>query len=378
MNSAAKPPFFARYGVRVFFWLCVVAVFLGYGVLWAIATLYEVPLEWRAFRFERPWAALLALPLLAVFYTRFATRLQRPRLLVSRGADLARAARSTWRTWLDPLVPVLRLLALGLLVLAVMGPQSIHARQNSEIQGIDIALTLDVSGSMQASDIQPNRFIAMKAVVDEFVRRRPNDRMAAVIFGREAYTLLPLTTDKESLRSVLAELELDEDLGRGTAIGNALGTSLNRLRRSHARTRIIILLTDGESNSGNVSPEQAAEFARNLNVKIYTVLMGQDSNAPVQRGTDWFGRPIMDRGSFPVNPELMRRLAESTGGESYVVSDRQALERSFHSILDTLERSQIEDSGRVYGELFPAFAWPALWLLLLEALLEIAVLRRWP
>ena len=231
---------------------------------------------------------------------------------------------------------------------------------------------------MQASDILPDRFRAMKVVVDDFIRRRPNDRIGAVIFGRDAYTLLPLTTDKEALRGLIQELELELIDGRGTAIGNALGTSLNRLRNSTAESRIVILLTDGDSNSGNISPDQAAEFAATMGVRVYTILMGRDADAPIATGTDIFGRPVMDRGEFPINPELMRDIAERTGGESYVVGDRESLERSFHSILDTLERSEIEDAGHVYGDLYPAFLWPAMALLGLEVLVLGIYLRRWP
>jgi Ca-activated chloride channel family protein len=199
-----------------------------------------------------------------------------------------------------------------------------------------------------------------------------------VIFGRDAHTLLPLTTDHEALRSMIAELELGVIEGRGTAIGNGIGTALNRLRRSDAKSKVVILLTDGDSNSGNVSPLQAADFAKALGVKVYTVLMGRTDNAPVQSGLDLFGRPLFDRGNFPVNPELLKQVAAQTGGEAFQVADRAALERSFHVILDHLERSQIEDAGRVYGELFPAFLAPALAFLLLEILLASLVQRRWP
>lgn len=270
------------------------------------------------------------------------------------------------------------MVAVLLLTLAAMGPQSIHAREDAEVRGIDIVLTLDCSLSMQASDIQPNRFRAMQAVVDDFIRRRPNDRIGAVVFGVDAYTLLPLTTDKEALRGVIAELELGNIDGQGTAIGNALGVALNRLRQSRAASRVIILLTDGDSNSGNIAPEQAAEFAANMGVKVYTVLMGQSDEARVQRGVDQVGRPIWDRGEFPINPELMRHIAERTGGETFVVGDRQALERSFHAILDRLEQSEIEDRGRVYADLFAVFVWPALAFLVLEAVVGGLYLRRWP
>ena len=348
-------------------------------VAWWVETVYEVPLETGAFRFERPWAALLLMgPLLAWLARSVLLHDRAPRIQMSRTFDLARVARTGARTWTAPSLIALRVIVTTLFALGLMGPQSIHARDASEVEGIDIVLALDCSLSMQATDIEPDRFSAMKDVVDDFVRRRPNDRIGAVIFGRDAYTLLPLTTDKEALRSMLSGLSLEMIDGRGTAIGNALGTSLNRLRRSTAESRVVILLTDGDSNSGNVSPEQAAEFAQTMGVRVYTVLMGQTADARVQSGTDVFGRPVWDRGNFPINPELMQRLSERTGGESFVASDRGSLVQSFHAILDRLERSEIEDPGRVYGELFPAVVGPGLVLAVLELLLGAFVFRRWP
>ncbi|MBC7173473.1 MAG: VWA domain-containing protein, partial [Polyangiaceae bacterium] len=272
----------------------------------------------------------------------------------------------------------LRTAGLLLLALGLMGPQSIHARGSEDIEGIDIVLALDLSFSMQAADIRPNRFDATKHVVQEFIRRRPNDRVGAVVFGRDAYTLLPLTTDKESLLSVIQGLTLELIDGRGTAIGNGLGVSLNRLRHSQAETRVVILLTDGESNAGNISPQQAAELATTMGVKVYTILMGRDENALVQRGVDLFGQPVYDRSSFPINPELLREIAERTGGEHFQVGDRAALEQSFHAILDRLEKSEIEDAGRIYADLYPAFVGPGLFLLVLEFFAHGLLLRRWP
>ncbi len=376
-----------------FAWIAVFFVPLVYVVVWWIETRYEVPIQDGSFRFERPWAALLLPGALLVLAGHFANARRAPRLQLSRVHDLAVIGRSGLRVWLRDAPVGARFVAVLLLGFALMGPQSIHARDSADVEGIDIVLTLDMSMSMQASDIQPNRFLATKQVVDDFIQRRPNDRVGAVIFGRDAFTLMPLTTDKEALRGSIAELELGMIDGRGTAIGNAVGTALNRLRDSEAMSRVIILLTDGESNSGNVSPEQAAEIARTLphplgnetpdgesraGVKIYTILMGRSDDAPVQQGTDIFGRPMFDRGSFPINPELLRTMAETTGGQYFQVADRQGLERSFHEILDQLERSEMEDTGRVYGELFAAFVWPALFLLVLELLLRTLVLRRWP
>lgn len=374
-------------------WTAAFLIPMVYVVVWSIEAVYEVPIAEGSFRFERPWAALLLPAALLVLAGHYANERRAPRLKLSRVHDLALIGRSGWRTWLRHAPVGARVVTVLLIALALMGPQSIHARDSAEVEGIDIVLTLDMSLSMNGGDIQPNRFVATKQVVDDFITRRPNDRIGAVVFGRDAFTLMPLTTDKEALRGAIGELELGMIDGRGTAIGNAVGTSLNRLRDSEAASRVIILLTDGTSNSGNVSPEQAAQIARTLphplgneteagesrvGVKIYTILMGRSDDAPVQQGTDLFGRPMFGQGSFPINPELLREMAETTGGEYFQVSDREGLERSFHAILDRLERSEIEDTGRVYGELFAAFVWPAVFLLLLELALRTLALRRWP
>lgn len=351
---------------------------LALAVSSLVTLVYGVPLDSGHLRFERPyaWPLLLAGPL--AFWVRGYLRKQRtPRLQVSETVALRRL-RGGFRTWLSPLLEASRVAAVVALSLSVMGPQSIHARNATEVRGIDIVLALDMSLSMRAADIKPDRFTATQAVVDNFIRRRPNDRIGAVVFGRDAFTLLPLTTDHEALRTLISELQLEMIDGKGTAIGNAIGNALNRLRKSDAKSRIVILLTDGDSNSGNVSPLQAAEFAQTLGVKVYTILMGRADDAPIQSGTDLFGNPLFDRGNFPINPELLRSVAVKTGGEAFQVQDREELERSFHVILDRLEKSDIEDAGRVYGELFPALLAPALALLMLEGLLSSLVLRRWP
>ena len=358
-------------------WSLLVFVPTAYLVMYLVEAVFEVPLERTTIRFERGSAKwMLAGPvLLLIAY--YAQRFARPRIQVSRGRILQRT-RAGWRRWIAPSTVGLRFTALTLLALALMGPQSIHARDQAEVEGIDIVLVLDMSLSMRAADIEPNRFDATKQVVADFISRRPNDRIGAVVFGRDAYTLLPLTTDEQALQTVIRELQLELIDGRGTAIGNAVGTGLNRLRRSNAKSKVIILLTDGDSNAGNVSPDQAAELAATMEVKVFSILMGVSGDSRVQRGVDLFGRPLFDVGNFPVNPELLQRMSERTGGEYFQVGDRSALEQSFHRILDELEKTEIEDGGRVYGELFPAFVWPALALLLLELLIGLVLLRRWP
>jgi len=354
------------------------AAFVGIVLgLRALESRYQLRITDEQLRFERPWAALLLLAApLAWFGRTWAHRVSRPRLQFSRVAAL-HAAKGTWRNRLADLPSALRTIALVLLVVALAGPQSIHARDTTEVSGIEIILTLDMSLSMEAADIRPTRFEATKSVVRDFINRRPNDRIGAVVFGRDAYTLLPLTTDREALRNALRGLQLDQIDGRGTAIGNAVGVSLNRLKRSRAKSKVIILLTDGESNAGNVSPSQAAELASAMGVKIYPILMGVSDTAPVQQGRGIFGQAIFGTANYPVNPDLLEEMASKTGGEFFLVSDREALEQSFHQILDQLEKTDIEDAGRMYTDLFPAFVAPALIFLLIE-LLCLLWLRRWP
>lgn len=358
-------------------WTLIFLIPAGYACAYLVAGVYEVPLEEATFRWERGSAVWLLFAPLLVLAAHYMHRFSRPRIQVSRGRALIRT-KPGWRIWLSGATTGIRTAACTLLVFALMGPQSIHARDSSEVEGIDIVVVMDMSLSMQASDIEPNRFDATKQVVEDFISRRPNDRVGAVVFGRDAYTLMPLTTDKEALRGVIRELQLELIDGRGTAIGNAVGTALNRLRHSNAKSKTVILLTDGDSNAGNVSPDQAGELAATMEVKVFSILMGQTADTRVQRGVDLFGRPLFDMGTFPVNPELLQRLSERTGGEYFNVSDRRALEQSFHRILDELEKTEMEDAGRVYGELFPAFLWPAFILLLLEILTALLVLRRWP
>lgn len=352
------------------------------GLLWAAAValllsrLYALR-DASGWRFEHPWFALVGLSLPIMLATKaVVSRKSRPRLRVSR-VDALRSAGPGCRVLFAQLPDALRFFALASMTVALMGPQSIHAESRTEVEGIDIAVVMDLSLSMQAADIEPTRFEAMKTVVIDFLRKRPDDRVGAVIFGREAFTLLPLTLDKEALRTLIAEMQLGMIDGQGTAIGNAVATGLNRLRDSKAKSRVLILLTDGNSNSGNIGPSQAAEFASALEVKVYTILMGTSDSAPVRVATDIRGAPVFDQGKFPVDPKLLQDMAKSTGGKAFVATDRRGLARSFHEILDQLEKSDIEDRGRIYGELYPAFVWPALALLFLERIVALW-LRRWP
>ena len=329
-------------------------------------------------RFESPWflLGLLGVPLVVVagvFERRTAGRLK-----VSTARVLFAVSRRSWRAHVLPASVGVRATAVALLALALARPQDANDRQETEMRGIDIVLTLDVSGSMEARDLEPNRLEAAKDVTRDFISRRRNDRIGAVIFAENAYTLCPLTLDYSILSTMIADLQLGVIDDKATAIGNAIGMSINRLRQSDAKSKVIILLTDGASNAGNLQPDQATTFAKTLGIKIYTILVGQKDESEVASGFDFFKNQIFRAQATPVNPELLRRMSKETGGAFFEATDTQSLVLSFHAILDALERSRIADRGVIYGEVFTTYLWPALILAALGLLLELFVLRRAP
>ncbi len=346
------------------------------GYVWANG--WQVQLKWPL--------ALLSLPLALAAWLA-ARLLFRPlgaspgdsaaRLYVSQGAALAAAPR-TLAARLVHLPDALRVVAIVLVGLALTRPQRIDAPDELELSGIDIVLSIDLSGSMRAADLQPTRLAAAKEVVAEFIRRRRSDRIGLVVFGREAYTVVPPTLDYTVLQRMVDQLSLELIDGGGTAIGDGLGTALNRLRRSDARSKVVVLLTDGANNAGHVDPREAAQLATALRAHVYTILVGQSDEAPVQEGVDLAGRPLYQTQRFPVDPALLEEIARQTGGEFFRAADRAGLERSFHHILDRLERSKIADAGVRYGELYAPVAIAALLCLVLEALLAATRLRRFP
>jgi Ca-activated chloride channel family protein len=258
-----------------------------------------------------------------------------------------------------------------LLGLALARPQTSTREDNLELEGIDIVVTLDMSGSMEERDLTPNRLEAAKAVIADFVRRRPSDRIGLVIFGREAYTYAPLTLDHGTLLRMVADLRSGIVDGRGTAIGNGLGVALARLRKSEAKSKVIILLTDGDNNAGNISPIQSATFAQKLGVKIYTILAGSGGSSAEEDDAQGGRR-------YPVNPKLLEEIASMTGGSPYLATDTSALVKRFQSILEDLEKSRIKDRGVLWAELYPSFLWPAFAALLFDMLLRLGRLRRLP
>jgi Ca-activated chloride channel family protein len=222
------------------------------------------------------------------------------------------------------------------------------------------------------------RLETAKEVILDFVARRKNDRIGVVVFGRTAYILSPPTLDKSLLSTLVSKMELGLIDGAGTAIGDAVGTAVARLRRSNARSKAVILLTDGDSNAGSIAPDYAAHLAQEQGVKVFTVQIGSGDDVDVQEGVDLFGQPKYVREHFPTNPELLKRMASSTGGDSFIATDKKGLESSMHAILDKLEKTLFEQQRSTMEDLFGFLLIPAVALIALEALVRLLVVRRFP
>jgi Ca-activated chloride channel family protein len=298
-------------------------------------------------------------------------------LIFSRTHDLERTPQGLFGHLLH-LPHALRLCAIGLLAVALARPQRMSS-DATEVEGIDIVVALDVSDSMAENDLLPDRLTAAKRVIDAFISRRPSDRIGLVIFGKEAFTQCPLTLDSRAVRGLLADVRLDLIDGRGTAIGNALGTALNRLRKSTTKSKVIVLVTDGDDNASKLDPRKAAKYAQSLGVKVFTILIGRDSLAlEAPPGTDRFGNFVQPRPRYPVNPKLLEEIAGETGGVPYLATDTEALEKRFQAILEDLDRSRLKAQTPHYAELYPLYAGPAVALVLLELLLSLTRFRRFP
>ena len=341
----------------------IAAVFVPATIiyLWVLRTLPNL-------RFRHPYAlALIPIAVALVLWAGLRRGPGRRAVLVhSRATEIA-GKRRGWVSRAAELPLVLRLLTVVLLGVVLARPQTSRPDDELEVEGIDIVISLDLSGSMAETDLLPNRLRAAKEVIRDFVRRRATDRIGLVVFARDAYTHVPLTLDHGAMLRMLGELELGLIDGKGTAIGNGLGVALSRLRRSEARSKVVILLTDGDNNAGNITPLKAAGIAQKMGVKIYTVLAGANDSADVP-----------GRRRFPVNPKLLEEIATMTGGTPYLATDTQALAQRFQDIIDELEKSRIRERGVLYSELFPRFLLPAVLLLLLEMALRLTRFRRLP
>lgn len=278
----------------------------------------------------------------------------------------------SWKVYARHILFALQLAALALLMVAMARPQSSSTSQTSNIEGIDIILAQDISGSMLARDFKPDRLEASKKVAADFVEGRPTDRMGLVVFAGESFTQVPLTTDHGVMLNMLKELKSGM-IDDGTAIGDGLATAINRLKDSEAISKVIILLTDGMNNAGSVDPYTAAELAKLYGIRVYTVGVGTYGTAPVPVQTI-FGTQYQQM-KVEIDEKLLMTIANSSGGKYFRATSNQKLGEIYDEI-DKLERSKIEvtEFRHLHEEFYPLVAW-ALALLLLEFILRMTVFR---
>lgn len=325
-------------------------------------------------QFLNPYILLLAavIPVIVVYYILAGRR--RATLRVST-LGKGRTPR-TLRYWLRHLPITLRLAALAALIVALARPVEVNHESEVTTEGIDIVLAMDISGSMLARDFQPDRLNAAKQLAAEFVAHRKGDRLSVVAFAGEAFTLCPLTSDQASVETMLARLR-SGIIDDGTAIGNGLATAINRLRESGAKSKVVILLTDGVNNRGQISPLMAAEIARDLDIKVYTIGVGSMDKAPMP-AVDMFGNTTYVMADVEIDEALLQSIAEMTEGEYFRATNNEALKAIYNQI-NELEKSEVQVTNYTsYKELYVWWLLLGLLLLAAEFIVERIVLNRLP
>lgn len=330
------------------------------------------------FQFANPFVlALLALaPVLVWLFWR---RRNSQAALQYANVAAVRAGRG-WRSRLRPLLNAARLVALALIIFGLARPQLVQAKQIVKGEGVDIVLALDISGSMASLDFQPdNRLEAAKRVIGDFVDQRTFDRIGLVVFAREAFNQSPLTTDHAVMNRLLDQVKLAPDLklDDGTAIGLGIANAANMVKDSTAKSRVVILLTDGANNAGQIDPQTAAEAAKSLGIKIYTIGMGRTGQVPVPV-TDAFGGKQIVYQESDLDEAALKDIADKTGGMYFRASDAQDLQKIYDHI-NQLEKSQVEITNFTqHVELMGWLLVPALALVLGEQFLSQTLFRRIP
>lgn len=363
----------------------------------ALAVAYPLYIRadaWPTATFEYPWLLLGLLTVPFVLWWGTVGQDERtPRMRLGTIAPFLRGPRGI-RTRFRDLPGVLRAVSITMLVLAIARPVSILRDQTSDDKGIDIVVVLDLSNSMRAildakpGDLPGNvsvpagkrltRLDTAKIVIQDFVGRRKTDRIGVVVFGKTAYVLSPPTLDYHLLTELVGKTSLGVIDGTSTAIGDALATAVARLRRSDAHSKVIVLLTDGDNRDSVVSPQAATELAAAQGCKVYTIQIGTDDEVEVENGVNLFGQVTYRRDRFPVNPELLKWIAKTTGANAYVATDARALAESMHSVLDQLEKTRFEASRTSFEDLFSFLLIPGVLLVGLDSLLRAWLLRRFP
>ena len=318
---------------------------------------------------------LLALPLLV--YIHFWLQKKGKRFIFFSSKSLLLDSSRSVKAFLIKNLIFIKVASLGLFILAMARPQILNYYQIEKRKGIDILITLDVSGSMASIDFKPkNRLEVAKEVISNFVEERKNDRIGLVIFAGTSYTKCPLTVDHDMLYTFLRQTSIGE-LEDGTAIGMALATSVNRIRHAKTKTKTIILLTDGINNRGEIDPRDAAQIAKDFNIKVYTIGVGKRGEAPFPI-TDAFGRQQMIMVDVEIDEELLQQIANDTGGLYFRATDKDSLQQIFAEI-NRWEKSDI--SSKIHSrahDLHPYFILSGLLLLLIVEIAKRTILRALP
>lgn len=315
---------------------------------------------------------LLLLPLMLLWYWFWNKKSQAN---VTFSTTIAFKKTKSWSDALYHLLFVLRMIAIALIVVALTRPQTHSENAKTKItDGIDIVMAIDVSASMLSQDLKPNRFEALKKVASQFVKDRPNDRIGLVIYAGESYTKTPVTTDKSIILNALSEITYGQ-IEDGTAIGMGLATAVNRLKESKAKSRVIILLTDGVNNTGFIDPQTAAELAAEYGIKVYTVGIGTNGMALSPYALNADGSIIYRMQQVDIDEPLMKKIAQVTKGRYFRATNNQKLQQIYDEI-NQMETTKIEEFK--YTEVDEKFRWWVLvagFLLLLEFVLKHTLLR---
>lgn len=327
-------------------------------------------------QFESPyylWLLVLLVPIIGYYIWR---TLWGGASIQFSSTDALRRAPRTLRYYLRHVPFALRTTAFALMIVAFARPQDVERLSHSNTEGIDIMLSIDVSGSMLARDFKPDRITAAKEVAGSFIADRYGDRLGLVVFAGEAFTQSPLTTDQGTLQTLVSRIRsgLIED---GTAIGNGLATAINRLRESEAKSKVIILLTDGVNNRGSITPMTAAEIAQAQNIRVYTIGVGSEGMAPYP-AIDMYGEMTFIQQKVEIDEKTLQMIAEMTGGRYFRATDKEKLQAIYDEI-NQMEKSKVEVTEHyLYHELFAGWLLAALALLIIEFLLSSLLLKRIP
>jgi Ca-activated chloride channel family protein len=329
--------------------------------------------------FKTPWILLLIPLVLALII--FLRKRQKATSFRFPSADIVSSLKPTWKVRFQNVPYGLRLLAIALFLIALAGPRSVLEETVHKTEGIDIVLTIDSSGSMAAEDFilngkRVNRLAIVKDVVRGFIDERKNDRLGLVTFASLAYTVSPLTTDHAWLLTNLERVDLGL-IADGTAIGSAISSSVARLEHSDAKSKVIILLTDGVNNTGKIAPVEAARIAKAFGVKVYTIGAGTKGAVPFPVLDPW-GRKFYQQVVIELDEKVLREIADTTGGKYFRATDTESL-REIYKEIDALEKIKIEEYGyKEYRELFGYFLIAALLVLCSEIILANTVFLKVP